>query len=308
MLTTLATTDAVTWITILVKALAYGATLLAAGSVLVASTLTHLSAEGRRVLGLQAIAFALVAAMASAAALPLRASFLMGGTWAGSFDPGLLAIVMDSPLGTSLVTRLLGLSLILAALLGTRTGRGVALVGAVLACASFALKGHTLGDPRWVLAGLITVHMLGLAFWVGAFAPLTRAARVGSVADAGHLAHEFGAKALWIVGALIVAGAALLATLGVASPQALGTPYGQTFALKLAFFVGVIGLAAFNKLRLTPALLAGDISAPDRLRRSIRVEAALVVAVLLTTATLTTVTSPQAPETTARVTLERTVA
>ncbi|MEL6425322.1 MAG: hypothetical protein AAFQ33_07700, partial [Pseudomonadota bacterium] len=62
------------------------------------------------------------------------------------------------------------------------------------------------------------------------------------------------------------------------------------------------------KLRLTPALLAGDISAPDRLRRSIRAEAALVVAVLLTTATLTTVTSPQAPETTARVTLERTVA
>jgi putative copper export protein len=53
-------------------------------------------------------------------------------------------------------------------------------------------------------------------------------------------------------------------------------------------------LAAFNKWRLTPRLLAGDGRAAARLRRTIRFELLLGGAILAVTATFTTVTGPPA--------------
>ena len=74
--------------------------------------------------------------------------------------------------------------------------------------------------------------------------------------------------------------------------DALASPYGALFAVKLALFASLLGLAAFNKLRLVPALRAGDAVAAARLRRSIGLEFAVVLAILVTTATLTTIASP----------------
>ena len=54
----------------------------------------------------------------------------------------------------------------------------------------------------------------------------------------------------------------------------------------------LLGLAALNKLRLTPALLRQDKGAAQSLRRSVLVEIALVALILLATATLTTVSAP----------------
>lgn len=164
--------------------------------------------------------------------------------------------------------------------------------GAVVVAASFAFRGHALEEPRVLLGLLITVHILGLSFWVGAFAPLAQASARGEADVAGPLAQEFGHKALWVVGALVAAGALTLLLFGAATPAALATPYGQAFAVKLALFAGVLLLAALNKMRLTRALLAATPGAGSRLRRSIGVEAALVGTILLTTAAVTTVTSP----------------
>ena len=58
--------------------------------------------------------------------------------------------------------------------------------------------------------------------------------------------------------------------------DALATEYGRLLAVKLALFLLLLGLAAFNKLRLTPALLADDAGAGIRLRQSIRLELAVV--------------------------------
>jgi Copper resistance protein D len=62
----------------------------------------------------------------------------------------------------------------------------------------------------------------------------------------------------------------------------------------LAFVAALLCLAAFNKLRLTPRLQAGDTRALQALRISIRLELLLGVVILLTTAALTTVTGPPA--------------
>lgn len=292
MLSVLSQADTVTWVSIAVKSLAYAATLSAVGSVLVLALLRTLDARGRASLRWTAALSALAAALLTALRLPLRASFLMGGTLEGATEPMILGMVADSPLGTSVAVRSIGLALILGVVWRGRAALGVAILGALLASASFALRGHALGEPRMILGALITLHILCLAFWVGAFAPLARAVRTSPPAEAGALAHEFGSRALWAVGLLFIAGGFTLALLGAATPSALSSPYGQMFALKLILFAGVFALAAVNKMTLTPALLAAAPEAGTRLRRSIGGEAGLVAAILIVTAAFTTVSSP----------------
>lgn len=303
MLAALTSADAVTWLSISVKALAYAATLSAIGSVLVLLALRELSEGGRAALRWTAALSALAAAIFTALRLPVRASFLMGGTLDGATDPMILGMVADSPLGTSAALRLVGLALILAVLWRARTGLVLALIGACMASASFALRGHALSEPQMILGALITLHILCLAFWVGAFAPLARAARRDPPAQAGALAHEFGRRALWAVGLVVLAGVITLGLLGAATPSALSSPYGQMFAVKLVLFVGVIALAAVNKLTLTPALLAATPGAGARLRRSIGVEAGLVAGILVTTVALTTLSAPPGNSDSAQATL-----
>lgn len=292
MLTLLASADLVTWMSICVKALAYATTLMAVGSVLALLSLRPLPPEEMRALRRSALVCAVLAAVVSLARLPLRASFLMGGTWQGASDPVMLAMVSESPLGTSVALRLVGLGLIFGLMVPGRAGRWLAALGAVLAAASFAFRGHALEDPRLLIGSLITLHILGLAFWIGAFAPLYRCAGRASGNLAGRLAHDFGQKALWIVGLLSLAGVVMLWCLTGGLAQAVFSPYGQFFGLKLALFAATMGFAAWNKLRLTPVLLGADPRGGDRLRRSLVVEAALILVILVTTAALTTLASP----------------
>jgi len=292
MLSALAGADTIIWISICIKALVYATTLLAAGSILSILTLHSLPVAERRTLKWTAIICAVTAALLSLSRLPLRASFLMGGTWQGAMDPMILTMVADSPLGTSIALRAVGLLLICAILVPGRAGRAMALFGVGCVAVSFVFRGHALQEPRLALAILITLHLLALAFWVGAFLPLYRLAGKASGQQAALAAHDFGTKAVWTVGALTLAGIATLWVLTGNIAAALFTPYGQFFVLKLALFLAVLGLAAWNKLRLTPALLRGETSASKRLRHSIRLEAALIAAIFAVTAALTTVSAP----------------
>lgn len=293
MLATLASADAVTWVSIAVKVLAYATTLSAIGAVLVLACLRPLTEAGRGALRKTAALSAGAAAILTALRLPVQASFLMGGTWEGALDPRILDMVADSPLGTSTALRLSGLALVLMIFWRARTGQLLALLGALLASVSFALRGHALGEPQIALAVLVTLHILCLAFWLGALPPLARAARSDPPAQAGALAHAFSHLALWGVGLLVLCGGITLVLFDAATPSALSTPYGQMFAIKLVLFVGVLTVAAANKLSLTPALLASKPGAAIRLRRSIAAEAALMAGILVSTATLTTLSSPQ---------------
>ena len=293
MLSALASADLVMWISICVKALVYATTLVAAGSILTLLTLRSLPVREVQSLKWLAVCCAVMAAVLSFARLPLRASFLMGGTWQGGTDPMMLALVWNSPLGTSIGLRLIGLGFILLILVPGRAGRGLAALGACIVALSFVLRGHALEEPRLILGALITLHILGVAFWIGAFVPLYRVAGGTNLRIAGTIAHEFGNNALWVVGLLTGVGAITLWILTGNIFKALYTPYGQFFALKLTIFSAVMGFAAWNKLRLTPALLHQDQSACTKLRQSVRLEATLIGAILITTAALTTVSAPE---------------
>ncbi|MEO0760757.1 MAG: copper-binding protein, partial [Pseudomonadota bacterium] len=131
MISALASADLVTWMSICVKALTYVTTLLAAGSVLVGLGIRAFGPDDRRWLGWLAFAAAIAAAVVSVAQVPVRASFLMGGTLDGALDPMMLSVVAESPLGTSVAVRLAGLALIPAVLLPGRWGPRVAVAGCV---------------------------------------------------------------------------------------------------------------------------------------------------------------------------------
>ena len=284
--------DAATVATVAIKALACLASLGAAGSALALSAFSTLDGETVRMVRRLGLAGAVTAGLASAALVPMGAVYLAGGSWAAAADPALTGMVMSSPVGESLVVLVTGLVVVAVSFLLRTVPRFVAVAGACIVCASFALRGHVLAEPRLILAALVTAHLLGLAFWIGAFAPLHRLAGRADPIRAGAAAAEFGRRALWVVPALAVAGVGLLVLLAGNPLDALAHPYGRLLAVKLAVFVLLLALAAFNKLRLTPALLAGDAWAGVRLRRSIRLELAAVMAILATTAVLTTVASP----------------
>ena len=284
--------DGATLATVVVKALAYLASLTAAGSALVLASLTKLDRDTRRMVGRLGLGCAFTAGLASAALIPVDAIYLAGGSWAGAADPVLTGMVAASPVDESLGVRIAGLAVVAVLFISGRAPRIAAVAGAGIVCASFAFRGHVLAEPRVILGALVTAHLLGLAFWIGAFAPLHRLAGHADPIRAGTAAAEFGRRALWVVPALAVAGATLLVLLTGNPLDAVETTYGRLLAVKLAVFVLLLGLAAFNRLRLTPALLAGDAGAGVRPRRSIGLEFAAVLIILATTAILTTIASP----------------
>jgi copper resistance protein D len=98
------------------------------------------------------------------------------------------------------------------------------------------------------------------------------------------------------VSALVLAGFTELSMLIGRVSDLWTSNYGRTATVKLLFVACLLGCAAFNKLRLTPRLKAGDGEAVRSLRRSIGVELVFVACILLATASLTTLTGPPALE------------
>ncbi len=292
MLAAVTAIDALTWCIIVVKATAYGLALVSTGSVTALVFISGWGPDTRAYLARMAVVAAAGAAVFAVLRIPLQAGYLMGGSIDGAFDPFLLKIVAEGPLGASAAVRLVGLTLIALVLLPGKSAKFGALSGGVLVAVSFAMRGHTLSEPRLLLGALIALHFMAAAFWIGALAPLAREARVRDGTGAGAVAREFGHKAVFVVALLFVAGASMLALFGVVTINAMSMDYTKAMAIKLGLFCGVLLMAALNKLSVTPELMSGAPGAARRLRFVIRIEAALIVAVLLVTSLLTTLFSP----------------
>lgn len=289
--------DAWTLSLVIVSAAFYGSVLAAAGSVPLKLVFREMPASGQSLLATQLVIAAWLGIVLVLLQWPLQAAFLGGGTLASAFDPFLLAVIFDSAQGNRILLAVSGLVLLHAALL-ERVRIGLAapvlgLLGAVLVLLAFVQVGHTRDEPRWLLAGLLLVHLAAVAFWIAALIPLHQLAGRGDDDRAiARLLSRFGRIAAGVVGLLLVAGAILgWMLLGGLLPL-LTTGYGQLLSLKLLLVGILLGFAAWNKWRLVPAFERGDAAARARLRRSIRGEMLLVLAILLATALLTTTSSP----------------
>ena len=116
------------------------------------------------------------------------------------------------------------------------------------------------------------LHGVGVAFWLGALAPLVALlwSRKGAALP---VVQRFSRVAIPVVGVLALTGLAL-AIIQLESFGALVTTrYGIILSIKLVLVAALLGLAALNRFRLTPAL--ADASATQPLSRSILLECAV---------------------------------
>jgi putative copper resistance protein D len=285
----LAPIDAWALAAILAKATGYAAALLAMGGPLFLATFRGAPEAVLRLTRTLAAVAAVVGLSVLVVQFGIRSARISGLGLRGATDAVMLGLVWDSPLGTAALWRGAGQLLVLAVLSKGRGGLAAGLVGAVLIAVSYAFVGHSLGDPRWLLGGLLIVHLLATAFWVGALAPLHRATRHAGCA---RMLQRFGAIAMGTVAVLVAAGLVFALNMTGSAAALVGTAYGLTLMAKLCVVSLLLGLGALNKWRLVPAVVAGRPFADRALRRSIAAEALAIAIILLVTATLTSVTTP----------------
>jgi putative copper resistance protein D len=275
------------------KAIAYAATLGAAGSIFFLTYGTNLLHRPqldriRRLIGISL----LVAALASCLRILLSAA-AMSGEIAGMFDAGFERMILGAGEGRALGVRIAGLSLAALALSPQRGFRIPAFVGAATASISFALVGHMQRQlPNVLPCLLLCVHLLCAAFWLGALVPLWMAGRDGNCTQVAALASRFGRIALGVVTLLLCAGAGLLWTLIVSAAPFWNSDYGRMMAVKLFFVTALLGVAAVNRLSLTPRLRNGQTKAMIQFKRNVQAEIVLGALILLVTAAFTTLSGP----------------
>jgi putative copper resistance protein D len=235
-----------------------------------------------------AATFAVIGLIATVLALSLRGANLTGDV-SGMTDPEMLRLLWTTPVGTALLLRLAGIGLLIAGLFIGRVGSWVSVLGGVMAIWSFNHVGHVSGRETTLLDIALTLHLLAVALWIGVLTPLKRlASSSGTCATAADFGHRFGVVASVTVPVLIIVGGYMSYQLVGSFTALMGTRYGQALIIKVLLVGLLLGLAAANKLRFIPALRIGDPAAAGRLSKSISIEWLVTLAVLGTTAVLTT--------------------
>jgi copper resistance protein D len=274
--------------TVWLRAAYYVATLGAAGLALFGIGFRHRLTGAEQAALRRWLVASVVAGLAlSVAALLLRVLVLTAG--ASITDGPVWEAVLRSRIGDAFWLRSGGLLLLLAFLARHPAGTYLAAIGAALVLASYAAMGHSmLFRPRQELAALVVLHLAALAFWIGSLPMLARIALRGDAA-AGLLIADWSRLALATVLLLAATGALLAWYVTLRLELLLDAWHGWALVAKLLLLLPVLALAAWNKLRHTPALQRGEPGAGGALARAIRIETALMLLVFLAAAEMVSV-------------------
>ena len=275
------------------KAVTYATTFGAAGAVFFALYCDTLLRDQQRGLIRRLIAIQVGVAAAASVLRILLLAGSMSGEVSGMFDSAFAGMTLGAGEGRASGVRMVGLALMLFALPKNPVFRGPAVVGAMAASTSFAWVGHIHGlVPNTAPSLLMCLHLLCAAFWLGALPPLLIITRGANEPQIAAAAAGFGKLALRVVALLIAAGASLLYMLIGSAGQFWNSDYGRMMTIKLLAVAALLGLAARNKLALTPRLLQGDARAALQFRRSVLAEMSAGAVILLITAAFSTLTGP----------------
>lgn len=185
---------------------------------------------------------------------------------------------------------------------GARVGWGAAAGAALVLAVTPALSGHAVAAQG--TAGLAIVadalHVVGAGGWLGTLAMIVAAGIPAALGLEPSLRGPAVAAMVRVFSPAALAFAGVLAATGLyASALHLGsvaalfeTAYGTALLFKLAAIAVVVGLGAYNLLRVKPAL--GDDAGIAKLRRSSTAELVAATIVLIATALL--VATPPAAE------------
>ncbi|HTB00001.1 MAG TPA: CopD family protein [Bradyrhizobium sp.] len=184
-------------------------------------------------------------------------------------------------LGPSLLIAAVAMVAAIVALQAQSVGTARALSALALAGVglSLATTGHAAAaPPQWTTRPAVFLHGVGVAFWIGALAPLAAMVRrpgKGLIA----VVIRFSRIAVAVVGVLVLTGFALAVVQLQSFGALIETKYGIILSIKLALVMVLLGLAALNRFRLTPALAFEPLNTRP-LWRSILTECVVVLAIL----------------------------
>lgn len=227
-------------------------------------------------------ALSIAGILLAATTLGLQGLDALGLSLAAAFDGEVWSTALSTSYGSTTVAA--GVAFVVAFVaLGAKRSRiaaTLALFAGALAALSLALSGHaSAASPQWLTRPAVFLHVGGILFWIGALLPLWLLLR-----DPSETAHRalasFSRSIPYAVVPLTVAGVTLaIVQMGLPGAQWL-SPYGFILAAKLGLLAGLLTLALWNRRRLTVPVLAGKDGARRRLRLSIGLELALVIAIL----------------------------
>ncbi len=262
---------------------AFAALLLVAGLPLHALTLTPLGPMSPR----RRMALAVLATIAAGASAwwALESVAAMVALPLAKLDQAtFIAVLAATPLGAVMEWRLTALAAVVLAMVlplwATRSA--VAALAGAAALATMAWTGHagaSEGGNGTLYRFADVVHLLAAGTWLGALAGFTVQAFGRDAARQTHALAAFARTGSVIVALLLLTG--IVNTLAITGwPLPLGSRWTLLLALKLTLFSAMLGLAAVNRWKITPALARGDAAGPLHLKRSLVLEMALGLGVV----------------------------
>ncbi|MEK9281427.1 MULTISPECIES: CopD family protein [unclassified Bradyrhizobium] len=216
--------------------------------------------------------------LAAAASLGLLGADLLGLSSGALLTPAPWEAAFGTSAGPALLVAIAALLIALIALLWAAYARLLTAIAFAGVGLSLTMTGHAASAPPEALTRpAMFMHGLGVAFWIGALAPLAVLVSK-STTVALPVLNRFSRTAIPVVAMLALTGLAL-AIIQLEKLSALvETRYGLILLIKLALVLALLALAALNRFRLTPALAADPKAAPA-LKRSILVECAIALAI-----------------------------
>lgn len=197
----------------------------------------------------------------------------------------LLAVALHTQFGRTLGFRLLLLLAVVPLGALSRHGLRLALVPAAVAVGMQGLIGHAgaaEGSAALCLISAEAVHVLAAGAWLGSLVPLWMCLSTLPNHQARVACQRF--SPLGMVSVLAIAGTALVQSVPLIGgiPGLLGTSYGLAALGKLVLFLGMLGLAAWNRFSLTGRLDApGPASARHPMILSVMTETGCGLLVVL---------------------------
>jgi len=166
---------------------------------------------------------------------------------------------------------------------------------------TLAWAGHAIGGRG--VEGLLhpaadVLHLIAAAAWGGTLVPLAllltmTGVEAASLTAARTATVRFSTLGIVSVATILFTGIINTWYLAGSIPALVGTDYGRLLLIKIALFVGMVGIAAVNRLHLTPKLIQNaDVTAAQDARRQLSrnatVEATMSAAIIAIVAVLGT--------------------
>ncbi|MEO1057962.1 MAG: CopD family protein, partial [Actinomycetota bacterium] len=159
----------------------------------------------------------------------------------------------------------------------------IGILGAVAIALSFAFDGHTVSEgPRWLHGASSVLHVLAAGVWAGGVVALAlllwRRHRAAVPTAAGEMTLRFSVIAMVALGLAAIAGIAMALMIDSDVAGYLDTDWGRLMAVKLGLVVVAVAIGAYNHFAVLPRLEAGVADAEGIARRTLTVEAVVLVA------------------------------